>query len=154
MSTRVLKLKSIALAAALAAGVSGMACADDSSMNPLTGDSYAYFNGGDLSRNGNPVYDQSPSSWRQSASNELLAERQLQAFSTFGLVSYKPAPVFDMASSTWRPSHPNGLSEGDVQSLSSEALEWHQPNQAATSAFASADDAAVVAKPDAKRPAI
>ena len=34
----------VALAAALAAGASGMARADDNSMNPFTGESYAYFN--------------------------------------------------------------------------------------------------------------
>jgi hypothetical protein len=39
-------LKSIAVTAALVAGVSGIARADDSSMSRLTGDSYAYFNGG------------------------------------------------------------------------------------------------------------
>jgi len=32
--------------AALALGATGVALADDSSMNPFTGDSYAYFNGG------------------------------------------------------------------------------------------------------------
>jgi hypothetical protein len=38
----------------------GMARADDSSMNPFIGDSYAYFNGGNLPKIGNPVYDQFP----------------------------------------------------------------------------------------------
>jgi len=38
--------KQLAVAAALALGTSGVALADDNSMNPLTGDSYAYFNGG------------------------------------------------------------------------------------------------------------
>ena len=33
-------------ATALAPGVSGIALADDSSMNPFTGESFAYFNGG------------------------------------------------------------------------------------------------------------
>src|ERR1700676_110904 len=39
-------------ATALALGVSGIALADDSSMNPFTGESFAYFNGGQ--NRGNP----------------------------------------------------------------------------------------------------
>ena len=36
----------LVVAATLALGASGVALADDSSMNPFTGDSWAYFNGG------------------------------------------------------------------------------------------------------------
>ena len=39
-------------ATALALGVSGIALADDSSMNPFTGESFVYFNGGQ--NHGNP----------------------------------------------------------------------------------------------------
>jgi len=39
-------------ATALALGVSGIALADDSSMNPFTGESFVYFNGGQ--NGGNP----------------------------------------------------------------------------------------------------
>ena len=39
-------------ATALALGVSGIVLADDSSMNPFTGESFAYFNGGQ--NRGNP----------------------------------------------------------------------------------------------------
>src|SRR5580765_3218164 len=38
--------KQLAVATALALGASSLALADDSSMNPFTGDSYRYFNGG------------------------------------------------------------------------------------------------------------
>ena len=38
--------RQIVTATALALGVSGIALADDSSMNPFTGESFAYFNGG------------------------------------------------------------------------------------------------------------
>ena len=42
----------LVIATALALGVSGVALADDSSMNPFTGESFAYFNGGH--NRGNP----------------------------------------------------------------------------------------------------
>src|SRR5260370_41431519 len=82
MSSKVSILKSIALTAALMAGVSGIARADDSSMNPLVGDSYAAFNGGNLPKTGNPGYDNSPSSWRQ-ANPDGLSMRQYQSLVTF-----------------------------------------------------------------------
>ena len=44
--------RQIVTATALALGVSGIALADDSSMNPFTGESFAYFNGGQ--NRGNP----------------------------------------------------------------------------------------------------
>lgn len=57
-------IKSIVLTAALAAAVSGLARADDSSMNPFTGDSYAYFNGGKNFPYGKPVLDNAPLPYR------------------------------------------------------------------------------------------
>jgi len=139
MKSKFSVMKVMAVTAALAAGVSGVAHADDSSMNPFVGDSYAYFNGGDLPRIGNPVYDNSPSAWRQSHPDGL-PESQYQALSGYGL-AWKPAPVLDPAPSAWRPSHPQGLSEREFQALSSEGPAWHQPNQSATSAIASTNDA-------------
>jgi hypothetical protein len=44
--------RQLVIATALALGVSGAALADDSSMNPFTGESFAYFNGGQ--NRGNP----------------------------------------------------------------------------------------------------
>jgi hypothetical protein len=44
--------RQLVTATALALGVSGVALADDSSMNPFTGESFAYFNGGQ--NRGNP----------------------------------------------------------------------------------------------------
>ena len=140
MNSKVSMLKSIALTAALVAGVSGMARADDSSMNPFIGDSYAGFNGGNLPKTGNPEYDKSPSAWRQNNPNGL-SERQYQSLVTFAPMVYKPAPVLDNAPSIWRQSHPNGLSVLELQALSSAGPAWHQPNQSATSALASTNDA-------------
>jgi hypothetical protein len=140
MNSKVSILKSIALTAALVAGVSGMARADDSSMNPFTGDSYADFDGGNLPKFGNPAYDKSTSSWRQS-NPDGVSDRQLQSLSTFAPMVYKPAPDFDSAPSVWRQSHPNGLSERELQALGSEAPAWHPSDQSATSALASTSDA-------------
>jgi len=140
MNSKLSIVKSTVVAAALAAGVSGIARADGSSMNPFIGDSYADFNGGNLPQARRPVFDQAASEWRRSNPNGL-SELQLQALQSSRLTD-KPAPVFDMAPSTWRQSHPNGLSEREFQALSSGAPAWHPPNQPATSAFASTNDAA------------
>jgi hypothetical protein len=140
MSSRISMLKSFALTAALAAGVSGMARADDSSMNPFTGESYAAFNGGNLPKGGNPTYDPSPSTWRQSNPNGV-SERQYQSLATFAPMVYKPAPDFDNAPSVWRQSHPNGLSERELQAMGSDASAWHPSDKSATSALASTNDA-------------
>ena len=140
MNSKVSMLKSVALTAALVAGVSGMARADDSSMNPFIGDSYADFNGGNLPKIDNPVYDKSPSAWRQSNPNGL-SDRQLQSLVTFAPMVYKPASAFDDAPSVWRQSHPDGLSERELQAMSSEASGWHPSGKSATSARASTNDA-------------
>ena len=44
--------RQLVIAAALALGVSSIALADDNTMNPFTGESFAYFNGGQ--NRGNP----------------------------------------------------------------------------------------------------
>ena len=135
MNSKFSMVKSVVVAAALAAGVSAIARADDSSMSRLGGDSYSYFNGANPAKTGNPVADQSPSAWRQSHPNGV-PESQFQALSGFGQ-AWKPAPVLDMGPSTWQANHSNGLSERELQALSSEAPAWHQPGQPATSALAS-----------------
>jgi fructose-specific component phosphotransferase system IIB-like protein len=118
MNSKVSMLKSMVVAAALAAGVSGIARADDSSMNPFTGDSYAYFNGGDLPQNGKPVFDKAASAWHQ-ANPRGLSERQLEALSSEALAHDFQRPTFDKGPSTWRQANPHGLSERQLQALSS-----------------------------------
>jgi hypothetical protein len=129
-------IKRMAMAAALVAGVSGLAHADDSSMNPFTGGSYAYFNGGNLPRGDKPVFDNAASTWRQ-AHPTGLPEQTLEALSSEGLASDFQHPVINKAPSTWREAHPNGLSERELQALSSEGAAWHPQGQFGTSAFAS-----------------
>jgi len=140
MNSKLSIVKSTVVAAALAAGVSGIARADGSSMNPFIGDSYADFNGGNLPQARRPVFDQAASEWRRSNPNGL-SELQLQALQSSRL-TYKPAPVFDMAPSTWRQSHRDGLSEREFQAMSSAAPAWHQPDESAASSLASTNDAA------------
>jgi hypothetical protein len=147
MAKKFSMLKSIAVTAALVAGVSGLARADDNSMNPFTGDSYAYFNGGNLPQGDRPIFAKAPSSWHQ-AYPKGLTERQLQADSTEAPAFHDQATFFDTAPSSWRQSHPNGLSEGELQALSSEAPAWHS-NQPATTALA-ATTGVVIAKSTVK----
>jgi hypothetical protein len=143
MNSKVSMIKSMVVAVALVAGVSGIARADDSSMNPFTGDSYAYFNGGDLPRGGKPVFYKGPSEWRQANPNGL-SERQFQALSSESLAADFQRPTFDKAPSTWRQANPHGLSERELQALSSEGSAWHSTTQSQTSAVASTNEAARV----------
>ena len=146
--------KQLAVVTALALGASSVALADDSSMNPFTGDSYKYFNGGhtlgEAARFNRPVFSNAPAdpSWRQSHPNGLT-ERELQALSSSGLsasASQLDPAVFASAPAdpTWRQSHPNGLTERELQALSSSTLaSWQIPNGSGYTASASTDQADV-----------
>src|SRR5207244_9140868 len=98
MNSKISMMKSMIVAIALVAGVSGIARADDSSMNPFTGDSYAYFNGGNLPRGGKPVFDKTPSTWQQSDPNGV-PERVLQSYSGTGEAWHLNKPVFSSVAS-------------------------------------------------------
>ena len=138
MNSKISILKSMAVGVALAAGISGIARADDSSLNPFIGDSYAYFNGGDLGHiTKPPVFAKGTSAFRQANPNGL-SERQLQTLSSSSESSaYNAAPaVFDKAPSTWRQAHSNGLSENELQALSSEAPAWQSSPRSTPSAVA------------------
>ena len=127
MNSKFSIVRSIAVAAALVAGVSGIARADDSSMNPFTGDSYAYFNGCNLGQSCKPPFDRAPSAWRHSHPNGLTGN-QIAALST---PVFKPAPTLDNAPSAWRQSHPSGLSDRQFAALGSEAIAARPTNDAA-----------------------
>ena len=150
--------KQLVVVTALALGASSLALADDSSMNPFTGDSYKYFNGGhtlgQTARFNGPVFSNAPvdSSWRQSHPNGLT-ERELQALSSSGLsasASQLDPPVFASApaDTSWRQSHPNGLTERELQALSSSTLaSWQFPNGSTNTVSASTDQADVTQAP-------
>lgn len=118
-------IKKVVLATALAFGSAGVARADDSSMNPFIGDSYAYFNGYNRPANANPTFDNAASAWRQANPNGL-PERVLQSYSVWGEEWHLNKPSFTAVASdgTFRQSHPNGLTERELQALSSEAPAW------------------------------
>ncbi len=131
--------KLLVVATALALGASSVALADDSSMNPLAGESYKYFNNGynagspggfNGSFAGNAVSDPS---WRRSHPNGL-PEVDLQALSASGLsasASQFNPPILASVSTdpSWRQSHPNGLTEHEIQVLSSSTLAaWTRPD--------------------------
>jgi len=144
--------KQLVMATALALGASSVALADDNSMNPFTGDSYKYFNGGhtlgERGRFNGPVFSKAPvdPSWRQSHRNGLT-ERELQALSSSDLsasASQLNPPVLASAPADplWRQSHPNGLTERELQALSSSNLaSWQIPNGSGYTASASTDQA-------------
>jgi len=146
--------KQFVVAASLALGASSVALADDNSMNPFTGESYKYFNGGQtLGERGQfnrPVFSKVPAdpSWRQSHPNGLT-ERELQALSSSDLsasASQLETPFFASAPAdpSWRQSHPNGLTERELQALSSSTLaSWQIPNGSGYTASASTDQADV-----------
>ncbi|HEX8012646.1 MAG TPA: hypothetical protein VF814_17200 [Casimicrobiaceae bacterium] len=119
-------MKRIVLAAALAVGATGIAHADDSSMNPFIGDSYAAFNGGyNRPAISNPSFDKAPSAWRQANPNGL-SERVLQSYSAPGEAWRINQPVLTAAAGDpgFGQTHPNGLTEREYQALSSEAPAW------------------------------
>jgi len=137
MNGKISMVKGIALAAALVAGISGVARADDNDMTRLGGSSYAYFNSA-------PV-EKSPSGWRQANPNGV-SERQLQAESSEGLGSDFQTPTFDRTASAWRQENPHGLTERQLQALSSESAVWHESAPSSIQSMASTNQATVVAK--------
>jgi hypothetical protein len=141
MNSNVSIVKSIVAAAALlVAGISGVARAD-SDMNPLVGDSYAYFNGCNLGQICKPVYNSAPSTFRVSNPSGL-SELQLQAVSTEAPHFALAAPVIESARSEFAMIRPHGLSERQLQALSSEGAHWQLPAQTTTGALASTNEAA------------
>ncbi len=111
--------KQLLVATALALGASSVALADDNSMNPFTGDSYKYFNGGhtlgESTRFNRQVFSAVPAdpSWRQSHPNGLI-ERELQALSSSDLSAsasqlnppvLASAPADPLQAPTGNPGH-------------------------------------------------
>jgi len=136
-SNRYSSTTKLIVAALLAAGLTGIASADDSSIGRFGGDSYAYFNQPVSRTAADPT-------WRQSHPNGLT-DHELQALSSSGLAASAPEfnpPMFASAPAdpSWRQSHPNGLTERELQGLSSSNLAvWQAPNGSENTATASID---------------
>jgi hypothetical protein len=122
MNSKFSKMKTIAVIAALVAGISGVARADDSSMSIWTGDSYAAFNGGKDFPYGKPTFNNGPSAFRQTNPNGL-SEQQYQALSNEDPVWQIPNPdaarqlAASDVSTTWRASHPHGLTAREYEAI-------------------------------------
>jgi hypothetical protein len=147
MNSKVSMMKIMVVTAALVAGVSGIARADDSSMDPATGDSYAYFNGGNIGHTTNPpAFAKGPSPWRQSHPNGLT-ENQFAAMGSEEIAARLAPPFLSTAAAdpTWRLTHPHGLTEDEFAALGSEAIAARQllPEHSKTTAFASTNPAVV-----------
>ena len=150
--------KQLVVAIALSLGASSMALADDSSLNPFSGESYRYFNGGhtaaESTRFNRPVFSTTPAdpSWRQSHPNGVT-ERELQALSSSDLsasAQQLDPPIFASAAAdpSWRQSHPNGATERELQALSSSTLaSWQMPNASGYTTSASTEQADVAQNP-------
>jgi hypothetical protein len=111
--------KQLVVATALALGTSGIALADDNGMNPFTGDSYAYFNGGQNAPYGKPVLNNALSSFRKTNPHGL-SEREYEALASDGKPWALPDPsTTATAVASFRQTNPHGLSFGDYQVLSS-----------------------------------
>src|SRR5579862_2573901 len=143
-------VKRAALAAVLAVGVSGIASADDSSMNPFYGESYAYFNGGNVGSGARaPTFDKSPSAWRQSNPGGW-PEHVFQAYSAPG-EAWNVHPVFASEASdpAYRETHPGGSTETELQALSSEAFGQRLAGAAGAAGIIAPDGNAVAEAPHA-----
>jgi hypothetical protein len=139
MKSKLSMLKSIAVVAALVAGVSGVARADND-MNPFNGESYEYF------KNAQAIAGNGPSTFHQSNPNGV-SESELQAGSSSGSPVWQPnrfpTTAAAKAPSEWRQSHPHGLSERELQALSSDGSPvWRLPTTSEASSFASTSDPA------------
>ena len=138
--------KQLAVAAALALGTSGVALADDNSMSPLTGDSYAYFNGGRNYPYGKPVFNNAPLSFRQTSPHGLSVG-EYQALSSDGLAwplpnqSAASAIAATDAAKSFHQTHPHGLPFGEYEALSSADPAWRL-TQAGTGARAATNESA------------
>ncbi len=139
MKSKVSMMKTV-IAAVVLAAMSGIARADDSSLNPFSGDSYAYFNGGNLGRIANPrVISDAPSTWRQSNPNGLTY-RDFAALGSEATANRFHPPVFSAAAAepTWRASHPNGTTDAEFAALGSQKIATRSPpRQPATRVSAS-----------------
>ena len=138
MNSKFSLVKSIAMTAALVAGVSGMACADDNDMTRFGGDGYAAPQLAPLSirhlRHGaRPIRMGS-----RSVSSRRSRPRVLGT-------TFNASPSTSHLRHGARPIR-MAFRSMNSQALSSEAYAWHQPTSSPTRAMASTNDAAVVAK--------
>jgi hypothetical protein len=139
--------KSFVVAAALAAGVSGLAHADEGGAldGPSEAQLQAAASEGPAWHPQQSVYDESPSVWRQSNPNGLSMREMQSMWGTWAGQFRLSQPVFSSASvdDSFKQSHPNGLSAREFQAMSSDAAAWQLPMRPSTSPLASTNRASV-----------
>jgi hypothetical protein len=130
--------KQLVVAAALAAGTSGVALADDNSMTRFGGESYAAFN------MDKPGVKNAPTAFRQTNPHGLSIG-EYEALSSDGRPSQLPN-LSDLnetaamaAAKAWRQSNPHGLPISTYEAMSADGRPWQSPNSTVTSAVASKD---------------
>jgi hypothetical protein len=132
--------KSFVVAAALAAGVSGLAYADEGGAvyGPSETQLQAAASEGPAWHPPQSVYDESPSAWRQSNPDGLSMREMQSMWGTWAGQFRLSQPVFSSASAgdSFKQSHPNGLSAREFQAMSSDAPAWQLPTRPLTSPLA------------------
>jgi hypothetical protein len=121
-------MKKAILAAALAAGMSGVANAGMGRFEDI----YRYFD--------NPVIDKSPSAWRQVNPNGPT-HRELQALASEAPAWQPATPALASvaADPSFKQTHPGGLTEGELQAFSSDAPAFQLPNASGAASNAQAN---------------
>jgi hypothetical protein len=136
--------KSLAVAAALAAGVSGLAYADegDAVYGPSEAQLQAAASEGPAWHPPQSVYDESPSAWRQNNPDGLSMREMQSMWGTWAGQFRLSQPVFSSASAddSSKQSHPNVLSAREFQAMSSDASAWQLPARPLTSPLASTNE--------------
>lgn len=159
MNRKFSMLKSMAVAAALMASISGIARADDN--RPVVDKAPSIF--GQTNPRGlsfreeqalssespmyqlqKPVIDRTPSTFRETNPHGL-SYRQEQAVSDESQMYQLQPPVINYAASTFRQTNPHGLSYGEYEARSNESAVWQRQGEIATKAVATTEKA-VVAK--------
>lgn len=132
--------KRLLVAAALAAGVSVTAYADDGSTNgPSEAQLQAASSGGPAWHPEQSAYDQSPSSWRQTNPDGLSVREMQSMWGTWAgqFRLNQPTVTSTSADASFKQSHPNGLTASEYQAMSSDAPAWQLPMQPANGPLAS-----------------
>jgi hypothetical protein len=117
-SSKYSRVKSVALAAAILAGMTGVTRAQESSISRFGGEPPVYFHPPTSNAAADPV-------WRLNHPNGLTqGELQARVDGVFAQRAHEPVFSKVADDTAWRPSHPDGLSGRELQALSSEAPAW------------------------------
>jgi hypothetical protein len=140
--------KGLVMAAALAAGVSGIAYADEGSASNGSSEAQLQAQSSDAPawHSQQPAYDESQSSWRQNNPDGLSVREMQSMWGTWAGQFKLTQPTIGTASAdpSFKQSHPNGLTSREYQAMSSDA--WQMPAQSTTGPLASANRSSVVTR--------